>query len=132
MTRAEPLADIELQNDDDRRHQARVALRMPISRARRWSTGAWRELSAEIVDMSSRGVGLRLGQEVHLGDRLSLALPLGDGLADLRVTIEVRHVRADARVGEWRAGGLFRALAPADHARVMRFVFDELRDGDRL
>jgi c-di-GMP-binding flagellar brake protein YcgR len=132
MMRAHPLAEVKLQNDDDRRHQTRVALRMPITRARRWSTGAWRELSAEIVDLSSRGVGLRLNQEVHLGDRLSLALPLGDGLADLRVTVEVRHVRADSRAGEWRAGGLFRALAAADHARIMRFVFDELRDSDRL
>jgi hypothetical protein len=43
--------------------------------------------------------------------------------------IEVRHVRADARAGEWRARGLFRPLAAADNARIMHFVFDESRDG---
>jgi len=73
-------------------------------------------------------VGLRLDHEVHVGDRVSLTLSIGDGRADPRVMIEVRHVRSDARTGDWRAGGLFRGLSGPDHARIMRFVFDELPD----
>jgi hypothetical protein len=71
---------------------------------------------------------LSLDHEVQLGDRLSLVLPIGDGKPDLRVTVEVRHVR-DMGEGEqrWRAGGPFRSLAPADHERVIRFIFAELR-----
>jgi hypothetical protein len=120
------------QPEDERRHQARVSLHLPASRARRWVGGAWRDLRADVADLSSRGVGLRLDQEVHLGDRLSLSVPLGDGEADLRVTVEVRHVRQDARTGEWRAGGLFRTLSAVDHERVIRYVFGELRARERL
>src|SRR5258708_3731827 len=47
---------------------------------------------------------------------------------ELRVTLEIRHVRPDNRSdGTWRAGGLFRNLLPADHERVVRFIFAELR-----
>ena len=47
---------------------------------------------------------------------------------DLRITLEVRHVRPDSRTeSTWRAGGLFRNLLPADHERVIRFIFAELR-----
>jgi len=66
-----------------------------------------------MVDLSSRGVGLSLSREVHVGDRLSLSIPLDAGCPDLRVTLEVRHVRPDIRAGStWRAGGLFRNLLP--------------------
>jgi c-di-GMP-binding flagellar brake protein YcgR len=114
--------------DDERRHQVRVPVQIRATRARRWVGGAWRELEATLVDLSSRGIGLSMDHEVQRGDRLSLAVPLNDGQPDLRVTIEVRHVRDDAREGErWRAGGLFRNLAPLDHERVIRFIFAELR-----
>ncbi len=92
------------QPEDDRRHQARVALQIRANRARRWYGGAWHDLEATIVDLSSRGVGLSLS------------------------TLEVRHVRPDSRAeSTWRAGGLFRNLLPADHERVIRFIFAELR-----
>jgi hypothetical protein len=116
------------QSEDDRRHQARVPLQIPATRARRWVGGAWRDLEATVVDLSSRGVGLNLTQQAQVGDRLSLAVPLDDGSPDLRVTLEVRHVRPHARAeGTWRAGGLFRNLALIDHERVIRFIFAELR-----
>jgi c-di-GMP-binding flagellar brake protein YcgR len=120
------------QPEDERRHQARVAVQIAASRARRWSEGAWREISAEIVDLSSRGIGLSLEQPAQVGDRLSLSVPLNDGGPELRVTIELRHVRPDAKSGHWRAGGLFKSLAPRDHERVVRFVFAELRSRQRL
>ena len=120
------------QPEDDRRHQARVNLRLRPRRARRWSAGAWREVGAEIVDLSSRGLGLRVDQSVHIGDRLSIEVPLEDGEPDLRVTIELRHVRADAGGASWRAGGLFKALPPAQHERVVGFVMRELSARHRL
>jgi c-di-GMP-binding flagellar brake protein YcgR len=74
--------------------------------------------------LSARGVGLRLDREVHIGERLSLIIPLDDGDPHLRVTVEVRHVRVDARSGQWRAGGLFRTLAPGDHEQIISCVFE--------
>ena len=116
------------QPEEDRRHQARVALQIRANRARRWVGGAWHDLDAIVVDLSSRGVGLSLNQEAHVGDRLSLAIPLDEGSPDLRVTLEIRHVRPDSRSeSTWRAGGLFRNLLPTDHERVIRFIFAELR-----
>jgi c-di-GMP-binding flagellar brake protein YcgR len=113
---------------DERRNQVRVPLNLRATRARRWAVGAWRDLDATLVDLSSRGVGVILDQQVQLGDRVSLSLPLGDGQPDLRVTFEVRHVRPEAKVAHtWRAGGLFRTLTPADHERVLRFIYAELR-----
>ena len=120
------------QHEEERRHQVRVTLHMRIHRARRWSAGAWREIGAEVVDLSSRGVGLHVDQPVQVGDRLSLVMPLGDGEPDLRVTVEVRHVHGDSSVGGCRAGGPFKSLAPADHERVVRFIFGELRSRHRL
>jgi len=116
------------QPEDERRNQVRVPLQLRATRARRWTAGAWHDLDATLVDLSSRGVGVNLDQEVHLGDRLSLAVPLGDGQPDLRVTFEVRHVRPTNKPGQaWRAGGLFRTSTPADHERVIRFIYAELR-----
>jgi PilZ domain len=92
------------------------------SRARRWVGGAWRELEATVVDLSSRGVGVSLSTEVHVGDRLSLVFALAEQEPELRATVEVRHVRVDARTGQWRAGGLFRGLAAEEHARVMALI----------
>jgi hypothetical protein len=116
------------QPEDDRRHQTRVAVQIPANRARRWIGGAWHDLDATVVDLSSRGVGLSLNQEAHVGDRLSLAVPLDEGSPDLKITLEIRHVRPDSRSeSTWRAGGLFRNLLPADHERVIRFIFAELR-----
>ena len=77
--------------------------------------------------VSSRGVGLKLDREVGLGDRVSLLLPLADGKPELRTTVEIRHVRVDSKGAEWRAGGLFRNLPSADHERVIRCIFAELR-----
>ena len=121
------------QAEHERRQQARVRLRIPATRARRWAGGAWRDLEASVVDLSSRGVGLSLSQAVNLGDRLLLVIPLADGQPDLRVTVELRHARQDAEgTGLWRAGGLFRNLPPADHERVIRFIFAELRSRQPL
>lgn len=106
----------------DRRLQDRVPLHISARRARRWVGGAWRDLDALLTDISSRGVGVVLSDEVRLGDRLSLTIPMNDDGADLRVTVEIRHVRTVGRPGTWRAGGLFRNLPPADHARVLRFI----------
>ena len=76
-----------------------------------------------------------LAQEVHVGERISLSLPLHDGGPDLRLMLEVRHVRpgrsADDAPGpesaRWRAGGQFRNLQTPEHERVIRFIFAELR-----
>ena len=35
--------------------------------------------------------------------------------------------RSDLKTGEYRAGGLYRTLAPGDHERVIRYIFGELR-----
>jgi PilZ domain len=113
--------------DDERRQQERVPLNVRANRARRWVGGAWRDLEALLVDLSSRGVGLNLDREVHVGDRVSLVIPMTDGGADLRVTVEIRHVRVEPNTAHWRAGGLFRNLTPADHERVIRLIFAELR-----
>ncbi len=116
------------QVEDDRRHQTRVPLNIRAARARRWLGGAWHELDATVVDLSSRGVGLSINHEAQVGDRLSLAVALDAGTPDLRTTLEIRHVRRDTRFeSTWRAGGLFRNLAAADHERVVRFIFAELR-----
>lgn len=116
------------QSGDDRRQQARVPLQIRVNRARRWVNGAWRDLEATVVDLSSRGLGLSLNQKAQIGDRLSLTVPLDQGGPDLKVALEIRHIQVDARTADtWRAGGLFRNLPPADHERVIRFIFAELR-----
>jgi c-di-GMP-binding flagellar brake protein YcgR len=116
------------QPEDERRHQIRVQLRIKAPRARRWVGGAWRDLEATVVDLSSRGIGLLVDHAVQLGERLSLVLPLADGEADLRLTVEVRHAKPDPNAdGTWRVGGPFRSLTPQDHERVIRFIFAELR-----
>jgi hypothetical protein len=134
----EPTVELRMagawQHEDDRRNRVRVRLNVHATRARRWVGGAWRDLDASVSDLSSRGVGLSLDHEVHVGDRLSIAAPLGDG-ADLRATIEVRYVQPqpalEAASGVlphlWHAGGPFRNMSPADHERVIRFLFAELR-----
>ena len=48
------------QADDERRQQVRVPVQLAVSRARRWVGGAWRDIDATVVDLSSRGVGLRI------------------------------------------------------------------------
>jgi hypothetical protein len=111
---------------EERRHQGRVSLNLATTRARRWSAGAWRDLTATVIDLSSRGVGLRLDQPVQLGDRVSLQIPLGDGGQDLRVTVEIRHGRKDTASAGWLAGGLFRMLAAGDFERISQFVAAEL------
>jgi len=130
-TGAEPEVHLRMagvwQPEGERRHQVRVPLQLRASRARRWSAGAWHDLDATVVDLSSRGVGLKLDREVGLGDRVSLLLPLADGKPELRTTVEIRHVRVDSKRAEWRAGGLFRNLPSADHERVIRCIFAELR-----
>ena len=116
------------QPEDERRHQVRVPVQIEPQLARRWSAGAWREVQARVDDISSRGIGLRLHEQVRLGDRLSLALSLNDGQPNVRLTIEVRHVHMQTNSAvPWRAGGLFRTLSPGDHERIVRFVFAELR-----
>jgi len=81
-----------------------------------------------VDDVSSRGVGLHVRDEVRVGDRISLILPLEDGQPDLRLTVEVRHVHHQPTSAlPYRAGGLFRTLSPGDHERIVRFVFAELR-----
>jgi hypothetical protein len=113
---------------DERRNQARIPFQAEIKRARHWTGGAWHVVDATLSDLSSRGIGLVVDRQVQRGDRLSLVFPLGDGGPDMRVTLEVRHVRPnDDPPTHWRAGGLFRNLAPADHERVVRFIFAELR-----
>jgi c-di-GMP-binding flagellar brake protein YcgR len=105
-----------------------VQLRIKSPRARRWIGGAWRDLEATVVDLSSRGIGLLVDSKVQIGERLSLVLPLVDGEADLRLTVEVRHAKPDPNAaGFWRVGGPFRSLTPQDHERVIRFIFAELR-----
>lgn len=129
-----PQARVELrvagawQAEDERRHQARIQPHIKTSRTRRWSGNAWRDIEATVVDLSSRGIGLAIGEEVHLGDRLSLVMPLDDGEPDLRLTVEVRHAKPARKPKEpWRAGGPFRSLTPDDHERLVRFIFAELR-----
>jgi c-di-GMP-binding flagellar brake protein YcgR len=117
---------------DERRRQGRLTLHLPAKRARRWTAGAWHDLEATVVDLSSRGVGLRVNQKVRIGDRLSLNVELADGGPDLRLTVEVRHARADSRSEEWHVGGLFKAIAPEDHQRVVRYIFDQLTSPSRL
>jgi hypothetical protein len=135
----EPTVELRMagawQHEDDRRNRVRVRLDIRATRARRWVGGAWRDLEASVSDLSSRGVGLSLDHEVHVGDRLSIAAPLGGDGANLRATIEVRYVQpqphAERASGAlphlWHAGGPFRNLSPADHERVIRFLFAELR-----
>jgi len=123
------------QHEDDRRNRVRVRLKIRATRARQWVGGAWRDLEATLSDLSSRGVGLSLDHEVRVGDRLSITAPLGDDAVDLRATIEVRYVHlhpqvpsnGDVLAPSWHAGGPFRNMSPADHERVVRFLFAELR-----
>lgn len=116
------------QREDERRHQVRVPLLLAITRARRWSEGAWRDLNAVLIDLSSRGLGLSLDRDVRPGDRLQLDIPLVDGLPPWRVTVEMRHVRPSRRPdGQWHAGGQFRNITTAEHERVIRYIFAELR-----
>ena len=104
---------------------------------------AWAEVDLDAIahnattlsDLSSRGVGLNLVHEVKVGDRLSIAAPLGSDTTDLRATIEVRYVHLHPEAtGDagllpqyWHAGGPFRNMSPHDHERVIRFLFAELR-----
>ena len=135
----EPTVELRIagawQHEDERRNRVRVRLDIPATRARHWVEGAWRDLEATLSDLSSRGVGLSLDHEVRVGDRLSIAAPLGDGSADLRATIEVRYAHLHPPVAGdsgplpqyWHAGGPFRNMSPPDHERVIRFLFAELR-----
>jgi hypothetical protein len=135
----EPTVELRIagawQHEDERRNRVRVRLDIPATRARHWVEGAWRDLDATLSDLSSRGVGLNLAHEVRVGDRLSIAAPLGDGSVDLRATIEVRYVHLHPEVASdagmvppyWHAGGPFRNLSAPDHERVIRFLFAELR-----
>jgi hypothetical protein len=116
------------QPEQERRHQGRIRYHVPATRARRWTGGAWQDLDAQLVDLSSRGVGLVTDRELGVGDRLALVFPLGEGESELRVNAEVRHVRPErGEPGHWRAGGFFRGLPPADHERIIRFIFAEMR-----
>ena len=130
---AGPLALVRLkmagtwQPEDERRHQPRVPVQLRPTRARHWANGAWHEVAGLVVDLSSRGIGLEIDRVVRIGDRLSVSMPLSDGAPDLRVTVEVRHMRADEDGGRWRVGGPFRNLPEADHERVIRFIFAEQR-----
>ena len=110
------------QAEDDRRRQKRVPIQLQAVCARRWVEGAWRDLEARVIDLSPRGIGLSLDREVRVGDRVSLQIALNDGGPDLRVTVEIRHVHADAGGGQWRAGGLLRNVPQPDFERVSRFV----------
>ena len=94
-----------------------------MKRARHWTRGAWQDLSVQLTDLGSRGLGLIVSREVQRGDRLSLEFSPGDGGPDLRVTLEIRHVRPDA--AHWRAGGLFRTLTPVDHQRIVNILSDQ-------
>jgi PilZ domain len=135
----EPTVELRMtgawEHEDDRRNRVRVRLKIRATRARHWVGGAWHDLEATLSDLSSRGVGLSLDHEVRVGDRLSIAARLGDDGVDLRTTIEVRYVHmhpqvpANGEVAEqsWHAGGPFRNMSPADHERVVRFLFAELR-----
>jgi hypothetical protein len=138
-TGAEPTVELRMagvwQHEDDRRNRVRVRLSIPVTRARQWTGGAWHDLGATVSDLSSRGVGLSLDHEVRVGDRLSIAAPLGSGGADLRATIEVRYVHRHPHpeaengvpVQAFHAGGPFRNMSALDHERVIRFLFAELR-----
>lgn len=135
----EPTVELRIagawQHEDERRNRVRVRLDIPATRARHWVGGAWKDLDATLSDLSSRGVGLNLIHEVKVGDRLSIAAPLGSDSTDLRATIEVRYVHlhpeaagdAGIRPQYWHAGGPFRNMSPPDHERVIRFLFAELR-----
>jgi c-di-GMP-binding flagellar brake protein YcgR len=107
----------------ERREQARIDFNAEVQRARRWTLGAWRDVGATLTDLSARGMGIVVDQAVQRGERMSLDFALDDGGPPLRVTIEIRHVRPDDDPPtRWRAGGQFRALPPADHERIVRFV----------
>jgi hypothetical protein len=135
----EPTVELRMtgawEHEDDRRNRVRVRLKIRATRARQWVSGAWHDLEATLSDLSSRGVGLSLDHEVRVGDRLSIAAPLGNDGVDLRATIEVRYVHlhpqapanGDVLQQSWHAGGPFRNMSPADHERVVRFLFAELR-----
>jgi hypothetical protein len=135
----EPTVELRMagvwQHEDERRNRVRVPLEIHATRARHWVGGAWHDVDATLTDLSSRGVGLSLIGEVRIGDRLSLAAPLGGGTTDLRATIEVRyahlHPQVESATGllpqHWHAGGPFRNMSPLDHERVIRFLFAELR-----
>jgi c-di-GMP-binding flagellar brake protein YcgR len=116
------------EREEERRDQARIAFNAEVKRGRVWALGAWVDLPLTMTDLSSRGIGVLVAREVKHGDRLSLVFPLDDG-PDMRVTLEIRHVRAEGHPPtRWRAGGQFRMLAPADHERIVRFIFAELRN----
>ena len=112
--------------ENERREQLRLRVRRPAERLRCWRNGAWHSLEGEIVDLSSRGIGLELHSPLRVGERLSLVLPVDDQPA-LRLTIEVKHVYHDQAHGVWRGGGQFKNLLPTDHVRIVGHIFAELR-----
>ena len=114
--------------DDERRVQVRLQVARPVKRARRWYRGAWHDVNAQVVDMSSRGIGLLVDQEVSLSERFGLVFGLEPSDPDIHVNAEIRHVRPERNApGWWRAGAAFRTVAPADHERIIRFIFAEIR-----
>lgn len=112
--------------ENERREQVRLRERRPAEHLRCWRNGAWQALAGDIVDLSSRGIGLELRGPVRVGERVALLLRVDDQ-PPVRLTIEMRHVHQDAEHGTWRGGGLFRNLSPADHERIVRHIFAELR-----
>ena len=64
--------------ENERREQVRLRVRRPAVSLRCWRNGAWHSLEGEIVDLSSRGIGLELRSRLRVGERLSLLLPVDD------------------------------------------------------
>lgn len=74
---------------------------------------------AQMIDLSSIGVGFETPQRFTPGEEVAIVLPLYDNNSDLRVTCDARIVRVEQRGGVYMVGATYELL-PSLTARSVR------------
>jgi c-di-GMP-binding flagellar brake protein YcgR len=122
------------------RSQRREAVRIPVAIrpriAAKLTGNARKPLRLGVINLSAGGVQVRSQDELRVGDRLALALPLMGFEEELEVEARVKRVAQHTRDGVtsklWDAGCEFEGLAHRTSERIVQFIFAEQRAQARL
>jgi hypothetical protein len=113
----------------DRRRAERVVVTIPAQHAR-WlpTSGGSVRCEAVVRDLSEGGVLVEAPKRLGLGDWIEFDLALPDGEPPFAVRAKVMRVQ-QTRMDEptWLAGCQMEAVAPAERARILRFVAEHQR-----